>query len=104
MKTQKIVKMSIDISVPLIVFKEGKKFVAYSPFLDLSSCGSSFEKAQDSFIDAAELFLEELVKKNTLEEYLKGLGWEKTKEKWISPTVISQESVPIKIRKIPLCA
>lgn len=87
-----------------MVFKEGKKFVAYSPFLDLSSCGDDFDEAKNTFTDSAKLFVEELIRKGTLDKCLRSLGWSKVKKQWTSPTVVSQDSIPIKVEKIPVYA
>lgn len=48
------------------VWKEGKMYVAYSPELDVSSCGPTLEKAKANLKEAVELFLEEAEKMGTL--------------------------------------
>ncbi|MDO8521536.1 MAG: type II toxin-antitoxin system HicB family antitoxin [bacterium] len=73
----------------VIVFKEGKKFVSYSPSLDLASQGNTYEEALRMFDEAAELFFEGLEKLGTTEEVLTGLGWKRTtKEGWTPPLVV----------------
>lgn len=48
MKLHKTIKAEL----PVIIFKEGKKFVAYSPALDLSTCANTFEQVRKRFAEA----------------------------------------------------
>ena len=76
----------------VIIFKEGKKYVAYSPTIDLATQGNSREDAGRMFDEAAEIFFEELVKMGILEKELERLGWLKTaKEGWAPPLVVASE-------------
>ena len=56
------------------IFKEGDSFIAYSPTLDLSTSGNSFEQARSRFKETANIFFEEVSKKGTLKTTLKNLG------------------------------
>lgn len=67
----------INLQIPVFMFKEGNTFVAYTPALDLSSCGSTLEEAQNNFKDAVSLFLNELEEMGTLDKVLVKLGWKK---------------------------
>jgi len=71
--------------------KEGETFVAYSPALDLSTCGDTFEEAQKNFEEIVRIFFGELVKMGTLEEVLSSLGWRRSKKLWTPPTVIASQ-------------
>jgi len=42
-------------------------------------------------------FFEELIKKGTLEEVLRDLGWRKIKKRWTPPVVVSQEFQTIQV-------
>lgn len=84
--------VKFDLQLPVSVFKEGKHFVAYTPALDLSTSGKSYEETKKRFNEVVSIFLEELVKKGTLDEVLESLGWQKVKEQWAPPSLISQES------------
>ena len=75
-----------------MVLKEDERFVVYSPVLDLSTSGQTFEEAQKRFVEAATLFFEEITNKNTTDEVLTELGWHKIKNDWQPPVVIAQES------------
>lgn len=63
-------KLSLQVGLPITIFKEGKSFIAYSPALDLSTSASTYKKAQSRFLEAIELFLEELVEMGTLDTVL----------------------------------
>jgi hypothetical protein len=90
-------KSSLQIGLPITIFKEGKNYVAYSPALDLSTSASTYEKAQSRFLDATQLFLEELVEMGTLDQVLTGLGWQKVKTNWQPPVVISSYTQPVNL-------
>jgi len=66
---------NFSIEVEIIILKEGKYFVAYCPALELSSYGKSQSKALSAFEENLGIFLEETLKKQTLEKVLLGLGW-----------------------------
>ena len=44
-------------NLPVLFLKEDKMFVAYSPALDLSTCGKTFEEAKKNFGQAMDIFL-----------------------------------------------
>ena len=90
-------KSSLQIGLPITIFKEGKSYVAYSPALDLSTSASTYEKAQNRFIDATKLFIEELVEMGTLDTVLTGLGWQKVKTNWQPPVVVSSYTQPMNL-------
>jgi len=85
-------KVNFSISVPVTIYREGDAFIAYSPVLDLSTSGSTFELAKKRFTEATQVFVEELVEKGTLEEVLSDLGWEKVRRKWQPPVLVAQET------------
>ncbi|MFA5715517.1 MAG: hypothetical protein WC998_07245 [Candidatus Paceibacterota bacterium] len=42
------------------IFKEDKHFIAYSPNLDLSTCGRTIEQVKKRFKEVVEIFFEEV--------------------------------------------
>ena len=89
-----------EANLPVVFFKEDKKFVAYSPALDLSTCGDSFEHAQKRFDEAARLFLEELIKMGTLDEVLQECGWQKVSRPvptWVPPAFVGKTQEHINV-------
>ncbi len=90
-------KLQLQVNLPVSVLKEGKKFVAYTPALDISTSGSTYKEAKKRFEEVVRIFFEEIYERGTLEEVLKELGWKKTQKKWKPPVVVSQESQEIKV-------
>jgi len=87
-------KTKIKGTLPLCFIKEGKSFIAFSPALDLSTCGRTFEEAKKNFIEALELFFEECVSMGTLNEVLESCGWKKGRNKeWTPPAYIGEERI-----------
>lgn len=81
-----------NVSLAVMFYREGDKFIAYSPAIDLSTCGDTQNEAKIRFEEALELFLEETDKMGTLEEVLQDYGWEKIghPQKWMPPVFIGQ--------------
>ena len=88
----------MKISLPIVVFKEGTSYIAYSPALDLSTSAKTYKKAQDRFSEAVDIFFEELVSLGTVDEVLSGLGWKKIKSNWKPPVVVSSYVQPMTLR------
>ena len=79
-----------------IIFKEGETFVAYSPKLDVSSCGNTIDGARNNLKTAVRLFLEEAEKMGTLEDILKESGYEKTDvDCWMTPRLVATELMSV---------
>lgn len=86
----------ISLEFDMIVFKEDKAYVAYSPELDISSCGNSVDHAKDMLKTAVRLFLEEADKMETLEDILEESGYRKDPSgHWIPPKLVATELVSI---------
>ena len=60
----------MQITLPVSFLKEGSSYVAYTPALDLSSCGKTLKEAKKMFAESVQLFFEELEKMGTTEEVL----------------------------------
>jgi len=90
-------KVDLKLSLPVSFLREGDCFIAYSPALDLSTSANSFEKAKKRFVEATEIFFEELLEKGTLNEVLLELGWEKVKKQWVPPVIVAHEDVEVDI-------
>ena len=87
----------LQFNLPVSILREGKKYIAYTPALDLSTSGNTFDQAKKRFDEIVHLFFEEIMKENTTEEVLKDLGWQKVNAKWNPPIVISNESQMVKL-------
>lgn len=93
--------MMFNFSLPVTILREKKRFVAYSPAVDLSTSGKSYNEVQKRFEELVAVFFEEIVNKGTVDEVLAELGWQKVKREWQPPVVISQQSeslsVPVRV-------
>lgn len=86
----------IRIEFDMVVFKEGKTFVAFAPELDISSCGKTVEEARKNLKTAVRLFVEEADKIGTLKDILTEAGYHKDKAgRWTGPRMIAVQSVEI---------
>lgn len=93
-------KANIQFALPVSVLREGKIFVAYTPALDLSTSGSTFEEAQRNFGEAVNIFFEELTEMGTLDDVLLELGWQKQNNNFVPPVVISSQTQTFSIPAI----
>jgi len=90
----------IKAKLGIIFFKEGKKFIAYSPAIDLSTYGNTFDQAKKRFAEAADIFFKETIKLGTIEDVLKECGWKKVSRPrihWVPPTIIGQSEKEITV-------
>ena len=85
-------KISFLVNLPVSILREEKKFIAYTPVLDLSTSGKSHNEARRRFGEVVQIFFEELIRMGTLEEVLRDLGWKKVHAKWMPPIVVAHES------------
>ncbi len=85
-----------ECNIPVMFFEEGEKVIAYSPAIDLSTCGENEEQARKRFTEAASIFFDEIIKMGTLDDVLTECGWKKVKKEntW-SPPKYKQELVRI---------
>lgn len=93
---KKTKKIFVEINLPVTIFKEGKRFIAYTPALDLSTSGKTFKETKKRFKEVVDIFLEETLRQGTLEKALLELGWRKIKKKWIPPMMVAHETEKVK--------
>lgn len=84
--------IAIKFALPVSILKEGDSFIAYTPALDLSTSGDTFEDAQKNFDEAVNIFFEELIEMGTTNEVLEGLGWQKQNNILIPPVVVANQT------------
>lgn len=86
-------QLMLPLTVKIIEENRSKDapFVAYTPELDVASCGPSEGKARQNLHEAVEILLEEVSKKGELPTFLEELGFQKVNKTWVPP-VISFES------------
>lgn len=66
---------SMKITLDMIFTQEGDYVTAFCPALDVSGYGRSVKEAKKSLQIELKIFIEETVKRGTLEEYLLDKGW-----------------------------
>jgi len=66
---------SLEIEVEVLLVKEGDYWVSYAPSLKLSSYGDSQAEAKRGFAEALSIFIDDTMKKGTLERLLIDYGW-----------------------------
>ena len=66
---------SLEIEVEVLLVKEGDYWVSYAPSLKLSSYGDSQAEAKKGFSEALGIFIDDTMKKGTLERLLIEYGW-----------------------------
>lgn len=74
--------MTVQVQLPLLLWREDKKIVAYSPALEISSFGETEESAVSNFSEAVELFFETADERKVLRELLENLGWTFKSNTW----------------------
>lgn len=79
----------MPMTIKIMVDKRSKDapFIAYSPELDVVSCGPTEEKARENLHEAVEILVQEMKNKGKLIEFLKEMGFQKEKTRWIPPRV-----------------
>lgn len=85
----------MEIQFTTQIFKEGTDYVAYTPELDLSSCGDTEGKALANLKEAVRLFLEEADKIGTLSQILDEAGFLKHDDKLEGPEFVSTQRVSL---------
>ncbi len=90
-------KAKLQFNLPVSILKEGKKYIAYTPVLDLSTSGDNYEQTKKRFEEIVNIFFEEIIKKGTFEDVLSDLGWKKVQANWRPPVVVSNEFQNIKL-------
>ena len=85
----------------VMFYREGDKFIAFSPALKLSTCGDTEDQAKRRFEEMQTLFFEEIDKMGTFEEVLTECGWKKSRALnnrcWQPPQFIGQTQQEVRI-------
>ena len=81
-------------------YREGNKFIAYSPALNLSTCGDTQEQDKRRFEEMLGIFLEEVDKMGTLEDVFLECGWKKIghpQRHWQPPVFVGQTQEEVRL-------
>ena len=79
----------VQFALPVSILRENNSFIAYTPALDLSTVGDTYEEAKKRFEEAVQLFFEEIIEEGKLDKALTELGWHKQENTYSPPVVIS---------------
>ena len=90
-------KKFAQINLTVNILKKARRYVVYSPALDLSTSGRTEKEAKKRFGEASLLFIEELDKAGTLSDVLRELGWRQVQKRWLPPKIISQEAMGVRM-------
>ena len=90
--------MRVNGSLNVAIFKEGRTYIAYAPALDLVAQGRSVREVRKHFEEVFDIYLEETIKKGTLEKDLMRCGWHKRAGN-MEPPAISTFPSPEKLGK-----
>lgn len=83
--------------MPVTILKQGKRYVAHSPALDLSTSGKSEKEVKKRFEQIVGIFFDELVEAGTLNPVLTELGWKKVAKQFQPPQIVSQKSINVRV-------
>jgi predicted RNase H-like HicB family nuclease len=64
-------------NLPVMITKQNKRFVAYTPALDISTSGKSEREVKQRFSEIISIFLEEIIEAKIVDDVLLELGWQK---------------------------
>ena len=92
-----MLKNNLSFNLPFVITKQNKRFVAYTPALDISTSGKSVKETKKRFAELANIFLEEIFEAKTADDVLSELGWKKVQKKWSPPEIISSQSIGLSI-------
>jgi hypothetical protein len=87
----------LQVTLPVTIVKQGRRYVAHTPALDISTAGTSVKDAQKKFGELVPLFFEELHEAGTLDDVLMELGWTKAAKKWMPPAVVNASSIGVRV-------
>ena len=86
-----------EITLTLQIFREGGKFVSYTPELDVSSCGATSEIARKNLKDAVVGFLKSAYKIGTIDEILEQAGFVHKEDAWTTPEFVALDRFTVAV-------
>jgi len=92
-----MINNKLSFKLPVIITKQNRHFVAYTPALDISTSGKTEKEVKKRFVELVNLFIEEIVQADTINDVLSELGWRKVQKVWTPPKVISSPFMNMKI-------
>ncbi|MBU0765677.1 MAG: hypothetical protein KJ607_12660 [Bacteroidetes bacterium] len=90
----------IEINLNVKIFKENDYYIAYSPELQISTQGNTYNEVQKRMKERISIFFEMALEKGILGKRLKELGWTIMKKEHIPPKEVT---VPIELLMAKKC-
>lgn len=91
----------ISANLRVDIKREDSCYISYCPDLELSSFGETPEKALKNLGEVIEIFFEDIIQRDTLEEVLAECGWKRIPSKavpqWVPPAHITEQYIPLSI-------
>lgn len=94
---------TVQVKLPVVIWREDDQYVAYTPALELSSFGCSEKEAMKNFEEALQLMLETAMSRDSLIDMLESYGWELEEDNWNTGYDTASGSIPFSAN-IPLPA
>ena len=79
----------LEITVEVMLIKDGEQWVSYAPSLQLTSYGNTQQEAKDGFAEALDIFMEHTACKGTLERLLIEYGWVLSRSNYAPPPALT---------------
>ena len=86
-----------EITLTTQVWKEGRTYVAYTPELDVSSCGPTLAQAKKALRQAVHLFLDDAAARGVLADILAEAGFEQRGTSYRFRRVLARERVRLSL-------
>jgi hypothetical protein len=84
-----------EIALSVQVWKEGTTHIAYTPELDISSCGKTTAQAKLHLREAVSLFMEEAARMGSLGAILEESGFERRGKTYRQRPVLAREKMKL---------
>ena len=68
-----MIKLKLNLQLPISIFREGKHFIAYTPVLDLSTSGKNYDEVKKRFKETVSVFLKNWLKRGLWTKFWKVL-------------------------------
>ena len=98
----RVMQKPLSYNLVVLVTKQGPRYVAYSPALDISTSGTTEKKARERFGELAEVFFEELIESGSMADVLSELGWRRKDRQWQPPQEVSRKALAVRIPVLAL--
>jgi len=77
--------VTYKVTIPVLIGRDDGTIVAYTPALNVGSCGRTQHEAMKRLGNAISLFFSELTEMRTLDKALRELGWRKAELRFVVP-------------------